>query len=757
MSAVSAEDLARRSMMMDNNDDDTASSDGSFKPPLLSDYANKLFVERASPKTAISPVTSRLRPMSLDASSPQRLLQYQAAHKNLYGSSLTPWKSNSPVNGTDSHVKPAMTTNTAMSSTDSCRASQSPKASSNPSTGYLTPGLKPSKTQSFTRSAAPDLTGHKGSSIRARRLGRVASASQRVLKLRSEEPREAPFSEPKEPESSTLRDFNQTRAQSPLPAAEKPLRSNRIRFAAENEEIPSSHYSPPTDSQNASSSLLNSSSSSSSLSFSSSDRQAERQTSFSKTDYDEKTPSRLIDAAPSYLKYASSRFNDSGKLLQQSRTPLQAISPNVVPSDRVEGPKHPPPKMSILHGQINQSNPSGRVDTVKPNQPSQHSIPSQPLPSVQPCQPTFFPLQPQPQSQSHSQPQSKTQPERPHKQKNTMAINGRLYQRLELIGRGGSSKVYKAQSNNGKVFAVKKVTFDDVDTSVIEGFKGEIDLLQRLRNEERVVKLIDFEMHETLVYVVMECGEIDLAHVLAARLSLPLDVPFVRYYSLEMLKCVQAVHKHGIVHSDLKPANFLLVKGMLKIIDFGIANVVPDYTSNIHRDTQIGTPNYMAPEALLDANQSAVVGGGFASSAAAKFKVGKPSDVWSCGCILYQMIYGKPPYASYQGPQRMLAIMNPKVQIQYPSVGLGQVKVSWDIIETIKGCLERDPASRWTVDKVVNGSFLNPQAVDRHFIKELLEHAVQYGVSRDTMISAGELNILSDDIWKQIERRNARR
>lgn len=41
---------------------------------------------------------------------------------------------------------------------------------------------------------------------------------------------------------------------------------------------------------------------------------------------------------------------------------------------------------------------------------------------------------------------------------------------------------------------------------------------------------------------------------------------------------------------------------MLKIIDFGIANVVPDYTSNVHRDTQIGTPNYMAPEALLDAS-----------------------------------------------------------------------------------------------------------------------------------------------------------
>lgn len=373
-------------------------------------------------------------------------------------------------------------------------------------------------------------------------------------------------------------------------------------------------------------------------------------------------------------------------------------------------------------------------------------------------------------------------------------VNGKSYHRLELIGRGGSSKVYKAQAGNGKVYAIKRVSCDDdLDLAVLQGFKGEIDLLQRLNSEDRVVKLIDYEMRANSIYVIMECGEIDLAHVLNARLSQPLDISFVRYYAVEMLHCVAAVHRHDIVHSDLKPANFLLVRGMLKIIDFGIANVVPDYTSNVHRDTQIGTPNYMAPEALLDANhvyakpadpatgksetsfhkshksRSSIISlnnsniyapilppAAPAPATTTKFKVGRPSDVWSCGCIIYQMIYGKPPYGGYQGTQRMLAIMNPKVQIAYPTHGLGQVPVPPDAIAAIQACLHRDPAQRLTIPDALSGSgatscsFLNPQAVDRKFIGDLLTLAVKYGAERTSPMKEAELNLLTDNVWQKI-------
>lgn len=88
----------------------------------------------------------------------------------------------------------------------------------------------------------------------------------------------------------------------------------------------------------------------------------------------------------------------------------------------------------------------------------------------------------------------------------------------------------------------------------------------------------------------MECGEIDFAHILAKHQGVPLGLNFIRVYWEQMLRAVQAIHEEKIVHSDLKPANFLLVQGQLKLIDFGIAKRMGDDTTNIHRDQQVPPP-----------------------------------------------------------------------------------------------------------------------------------------------------------------------
>src|ERR1700712_1751762 len=104
----------------------------------------------------------------------------------------------------------------------------------------------------------------------------------------------------------------------------------------------------------------------------------------------------------------------------------------------------------------------------------------------------------------------------------------------------------------------------------------------------------------------MEMGEIDLHTLMRSRQNpeaAKFDPVFVRLYWKEMLECIQSVHQHDVVHSDLKPANFVLVLGRLKLIDFGIANAIQtDETVNVHRETMNGTPNYMSPESLMDAN-----------------------------------------------------------------------------------------------------------------------------------------------------------
>ncbi|KAM3161663.1 Protein kinase domain-containing protein [Lachancea thermotolerans] len=332
-----------------------------------------------------------------------------------------------------------------------------------------------------------------------------------------------------------------------------------------------------------------------------------------------------------------------------------------------------------------------------------------------------------------------------NRRKPTIYVNGTEYEKLELLGRGGSSKVYKVKNvANNKVYALKRVSFDEFDDSSIEGFKGEIELLKKLETKPRVVKLIDHEMDHGVLYEVMECGDHDLSHTLALRSGMGLDVEFVRFHSQEMLKCVKVVHDSGIVHSDLKPANFVFVKGILKIIDFGIANAVPEHTVNIYRETQIGTPNYMAPEALVAMNYTQGQ-----PAEQNRWKVGKPSDIWSCGCIIYQMIYGRPPYGGFQGQNRLLAIMNPEVKIVYPEKTSNGDVVPKTAIDTMKACLERNPEKRWSVDEVLNGPFVKPIAVTHFFIRDLIKNSVKYGANQRE-ISNEKIEELAEDVWHRL-------
>lgn len=403
---------------------------------------------------------------------------------------------------------------------------------------------------------------------------------------------------------------------------------------------------------------------------------------------------------------------------------------------------HPSPETSNVPDILSKENEielRRRVEQQKSKVRHEHNVKRVPLQQISTNveefrKPKLPKLANAPSSQPHNNTnnqQTNLQTQSNPTKKKAICINGKEYEKLELLGRGGSSKVYKVKSVDMRLFAIKKVLFDQFDDACVAGFKGEIDLLTRLRHSDRVVKLIDHAIGEGEIYLVMECGDLDLAHVFQNRINLnkTLDLLFVQYHAVEMLKCVQAVHEADIVHSDLKPANFLFVKGMLKIIDFGIANAVPDHTANIYRESQIGTPNYMAPEALIEINQP------FPGVEKNTWKVGKPSDVWSCGCIIYQMVYGKPPYGGYSGNQRIMAIINPHVQIQFPKRGIGEVRVPTSVIELMKNCLARNPNDRWTIEQCLRSDFLDPKIVNEAFIRDLIHLAVNFGYQK---VSSGE-------------------
>lgn len=263
-----------------------------------------------------------------------------------------------------------------------------------------------------------------------------------------------------------------------------------------------------------------------------------------------------------------------------------------------------------------------------------------------------------------------------------LKIKGKTYYLLSLLGQGGSAKVYQVYDpSTHQNLAVKVVDLKAADESVRAGYENEIMLLNRLSHCKRVVKLIDYERIRNpedgslkRLFLVMEKGDTDLANVLKqfvekdskTETGFSLDPHLIKHYWKEMVKAVQEIHELDVVHSDLKPVNFIIVSGKLKLIDFGIANAIESDCTSVFKDNQIGTINYMAPEALQSRSDVERPFGFPSSKPVIKFNC--KADIWSLGCILYNLVYGRPPFGHLQSIfAKVQAICNPKQEIEFPA------------------------------------------------------------------------------------------
>lgn len=181
--------------------------------------------------------------------------------------------------------------------------------------------------------------------------------------------------------------------------------------------------------------------------------------------------------------------------------------------------------------------------------------------------------------------------------------------------------------------------------------------------------------------MMLEVGETDLDSFLKARGD-GLSPALVLFYWGEMLHAVDYIHDHGVIHADLKPANFFLVRGRLKLIDFGIASVLSSDATSVIRSEAIGSFSYVSPEALNYGVAN--------SDASAPIKISFRSDVWSLGCILYCMVYGHTPFAHLRGHCKLFAIVDPNHRIDYPPVE----QHPESLILTMKRCLTLSQVSQ---------------------------------------------------------------
>ena len=174
-----------------------------------------------------------------------------------------------------------------------------------------------------------------------------------------------------------------------------------------------------------------------------------------------------------------------------------------------------------------------------------------------------------------------------------------------------------------------------------------------------------------------------------------------------MIEAVHFLHEAGIVHTDLKPANFLQVGESIKIIDLGIAQKIPMGTIHISRDALVGTPNYMAPETVKMSRTRGEEG-----RSSHIFKAGKASDVWSMGCILYQMVYGRPPFDKLTGEAKLKAICSERHVIEFPPHRVrddpSSEMVDEHLIDCMRQALQYHVAKRATIPELLAHPFARP-------------------------------------------------
>lgn len=223
----------------------------------------------------------------------------------------------------------------------------------------------------------------------------------------------------------------------------------------------------------------------------------------------------------------------------------------------------------------------------------------------------------------------------------------------------------------------------------------EKDTLNRLTDHPGVVRLYyTFQDERSLYFVLDLCKGGELLGVLKRMATF--DEECTKFYGAQILDAIDYMHRRGVIHRDLKPENVLLDSQMhVKVTDFGTAKIlksrqgslnssgIPSLDSDIPEEERassfVGTAEYVSPELLTDKNAC------------------KASDLWAFGCIIYQLLAGRPPFKAgneYQTFQKIVAL-----EYEFP---LSFPSVARDLVERL---LVLDPARRLPIEHIKNHEF----------------------------------------------------
>ena len=246
---------------------------------------------------------------------------------------------------------------------------------------------------------------------------------------------------------------------------------------------------------------------------------------------------------------------------------------------------------------------------------------------------------------------------------------------LSLLGRGGTATVYLAQDlRHGRPVALKVVHADLAASVGAERFLREIRFIARL-SHPHILPLFDSGEAAGLLYYVMPyLTEESLRQRLAQDERLPLAAA-VRI-ACEVALALDYAHRQGLIHRDIKPENILFEDGQAIVADFGIATVTSSAGSERLTESglAVGTPAYMSPE-----------------QAGGAWEIDGRSDIYSLGCVLYEMLGGEPPFV---GPTPQ-SVMAQQVVARLPSIRGRRPDVPESVERALAKALAKEPGDRF--------------------------------------------------------------
>ncbi|NLY92152.1 MAG: serine/threonine protein kinase, partial [Firmicutes bacterium] len=250
---------------------------------------------------------------------------------------------------------------------------------------------------------------------------------------------------------------------------------------------------------------------------------------------------------------------------------------------------------------------------------------------------------------------------------------GNRYRILELIGEGGMALVYKAECTLlQRVVAIKILRSQfSADREFVERFRREAQAAASL-SHPNVVNIFDVGQDGDIHYIVMEyiAGR-NLKELIKAEAPLPLNQAL--RITLQISDALRHAHEHNIIHRDIKPHNILMTEeGMVKVTDFGIARAV---TASGYTQTGVvmGSVQYFSPEQ------------------AKGLPVGPQSDLYSLGCILYEMLTGEVPFTG----ESPIAIALKHLQEEPPLLGRLGATYPKRVVDLLKRALAKDLNERY--------------------------------------------------------------